>query len=259
MLLNLAESNKQLSNERDKLERLKGELIKARDQAKIAEQQKSNFINNMSHEVRTPLAAITEYSQLIVDCIPEAQRRYLSRFANIVELNSRLLFTLVSDVLDIASLERTEISIQKKQVDLDKLCQMAVDSVRPLMKPEVEVNFLRGEKNAEIPADEHRITQILTNLLSNGIKFTERGHVTLFYEISTEKRLVRFTVEDTGIGIPAGQEETIFENFRQLDSTVRGTGMGLYIVRLISRLLGASVTVDSSYRQGARFVFTLPY
>lgn len=72
-------------------------------------------------------------------------------------------------------------------------------------------------------------------------------------------RLVRFTVEDTGIGIPAGQEETIFENFRQLDSTVRGTGMGLYIVRLISRLLGASVTVDSSYRQGARFVFTLPY
>ena len=135
---------------------------------------------------------------------------------------------------------------------------MAVDSVRPLMKPEVEVNFLRGEKNAEIPTDEHRITQILTNLLSNGIKFTERGHVTLFYEISTEKRLVRFTVEDTGIGIPAGQEETIFENFRQLDSTVRGTGMGLYIVRLISRLLGASVTVDSSYRQGARFVFTLP-
>lgn len=259
LTLNLAESNKQLSNERDKLERLKGELIKARDQAKIAEQQKSNFINNMSHEVRTPLAAITEYSQLIVDCIPEAQRRYLSRFANIVELNSRLLFTLVSDVLDIASLERTEISIQKKQVDLDKLCQMAVDSVRPLMKPEVEVNFLRGEKNAEIPADEHRITQILTNLLSNGIKFTERGHVTLFYEISTEKRLVRFTVEDTGIGIPAGQEETIFENFRQLDSTVRGTGMGLYIVRLISRLLGASVTVDSSYRQGARFVFTLPY
>jgi len=255
----LAESNRQLADEREKLIALKTELIKAGEQAKAAEQQKSNFINNMSHEVRTPLAAITEYTQLIVDCIPDAQKKYLSRFADIVELNSRLLHSLVNDVLDTAALERAEMTVQKNTVDLDSICRIAVDSVRPLMKPGVEVTFERGENSLEIHSDAHRITQILTNLLSNGIKFTEHGSVTLRYEAMPGERTVRFSVTDTGIGIPAGREEAIFENFRQLDSGAQGSGMGLYIVRLISRLLGGTVKVDTSYRHGARFVFTLPY
>lgn len=108
-----------LRNERNELQQTQRDLIEARDQAKSADRQKTDFINNMSHEVKTPLAAIMEYSRLIVDCIPENQEKYLRRFANIIELNGKLVMTLLNDILDVASLEHDSMNIQRISTNID--------------------------------------------------------------------------------------------------------------------------------------------
>ncbi len=258
----LREAVKNLRDERNVLKKAQDALIEARDKAHSADRMKSDFINNMSHEVRTPLEAITEYSRLIVDCIPDEKRNYLDRFAHIIDLNSKLLLTLVNDLLDIASAENGNMSLQCKPTRASELCEVAVDTVfenRRPSKPEVKLVYdAKAMRDVTIDTDPQRVIQILVNLLKNADKFTESGTITLEYKLSTNKKELLFIVSDTGIGIPAGQEELIFTRFKQLDTSTSGCGLGLYISRLIARLLGGTIEVDSDYHGGARFILSLP-
>ncbi|MBD5234741.1 MAG: HAMP domain-containing histidine kinase [Bacteroidales bacterium] len=253
---------KNLREERNVLKKAQDALIEARDKAHSADRMKSDFINNMSHEVRTPLEAIVEYTHLIVDCIPDEKRNYLERFAHIIDLNSHLLLTLVNDVLDIASAENGNLSLQRKPTQASVMCEMAVDTVfenRRTSKPDVKLVFdPSGMPDVIIDTDPQRVVQILVNLLKNADKFTENGSIQLEYKLSKDRKELMFIVSDTGIGIPAGQEEEIFTRFKQLDTSFKGCGLGLYISRLIARLLGGTVEVDTDYHKGARFILTLP-
>lgn len=252
--------NASLVEERDKLEHVKAELIAARDEAKNSDKLKTDFINNMSHEIRTPLNAISECSQLIVDCIPDEKRAFLDKFGRIIELNVSLMQRLVNDVLDVASLESSQLSVSKMAVSVMDICTFVTDNLTDSLKPGVRLEFEPSDevRHTLLVTDKQRVSQVLMNLLNNAAKFTEKGKVCLDVDIDKEANKIRFIVSDTGIGVRKGSEEVIFERFRQLDMSVQGCGLGLYISRLIARLLNGDVVLDPTYRGGARFVFTLP-
>lgn len=258
----LEETASGLRKERNDLKQAQKELIEARDKAKNADKMKADFINNMSHEVKTPLAAISEYSRLIIDCIPDSKRNYLERFADIIEKNTKLVLTLMNDVLDIASLEHGNMAISTAPYSVTDMCTLALDNVfekGKSSKTGITVAFNpSGKADKTITTDSQRVVQVLINLLSNAEKFTEKGSVTLDFNIDEKAGTVTFAVTDTGIGIPDAKYDAIFERFLQLDSSTEGCGLGLYISRLIAKLLGGSLEVDPTYRKGARFLFTLP-
>lgn len=259
LALDVLETNSTLKTERDTLKAIQTELIEARDKAKNAESIKTDFINNMSHEIKTPLHAIVEYSRLITDCVDADKKKYLTRFADIVSLNTELLLTIVNDVLDIASIENSKMSVCIRATSVKTICNFAIDSTNKYLKPGVNMVFENAdEPDMSIKTDAHRTEQVLLNLLVNAAKFTQKGTITLGYNLTADGKVLRFVVTDTGCGIPRGSEEIIFERFRQLSSQDQGCGMGLYISRLIARLLNGDVEVDPSYRKGARFIFSLP-
>lgn len=256
----LRQSNEELIQERDAMQATQKELIQARDHARRADSHKTEFINNMSHEIRTPLNALIECSHLIVDNMSEEKRHYLKRYADMIDVSADMLRSIVNDVLEIAAIDHDQVSVQRKVESADKICQIAVNSVRKHCHEGVEMRFTKpADEEFNVNSDPARIEQVLINLLNNGAKFTEEGYVDLTYTINPTDKTISFIVEDSGIGVPHGKEEVIFERFEKLSNLTSGTGLGLNISRAIATLLGGTIKVDTSYEgPGARFVFTLP-
>ncbi len=256
---NLAESNEALRNESEILRKAQLNLIVARDKATKAERLKSEFIDNMSHEITTPLEAIVEYSQLIVDCVDSDKKKYLQRYGDIVTLNASMLQNIVNDIFEIGELEERELSVKKAPVSVHELCRFAIESLAVRLHPDVQILFAsQNEPDIIIVTDSKRVEQVLINMLSNGDKFTEHGKVELSYTVNRNDNTVSFIVTDEGPGIPEGKEEEIFQRFAKLDKHTQGIGLGLPICRMIANLLKGSIVVDTSYTAGARFVFTIP-
>ncbi len=262
LAIDLRQTNEKLRQERDNLRHTQQELTVARDNAAAAERMKTEFVNTMSHEVSSPINAIAEYSRLIVDCMPPEKAQYLERFARTIEFNSQLVLSLVKDVLECAALDDNGISVERRPVSAYSLCTVAIDTVfenGKSCKDGLKVVF-NPEKQPDVCVltDSYRAVQVLTNLLSNAEKFTDKGTVSLSFEPDDEKNVVNFSVTDTGAGVPDGMEEIIFHQFRKADHSTSGVGLGLYIARRIARLLGGNISLDRNYHRGARFVFTLP-
>ena len=249
--------------ERNELRKAQRELVIARDEASRNDKLKTEFITNMSHEVKVPLNAITEYSRLILDCIPDDKKKYLDRFAYIVEENVKVLHTLINDVLDMTSLEHDNMVMNTKPESVQTICRLAFDNIFERGKGTndngVAVSYLgAGRQDVIANTDQVRVCQVLTNLLSNANKFTEKGKITLDYDYDEEKKTITFIVADTGIGIPDDCEELIFKRFYKVDPSTHGCGLGLYIARLLAERLNGSVVLDTDYHGGARFIFTIP-
>ncbi|MDE7385821.1 MAG: HAMP domain-containing histidine kinase [Muribaculaceae bacterium] len=256
----ITKSNDKLTEERDILKHTQSELIKANDRIKKAEKKREEFINNMSHEISTPLNAITEYSQLLTDCADEEKRPYLKRFADIINLNADLILRLVNDVLEIASSDKNLLNIDSKQVAITNIATIAGDSFKHRLQPGVEfINNVKPDPSLIVNTDSKRVVQVLLNLLVNSAKFTDEGSITLDGSLSDDGNTYTFTITDTGIGIPPGKEEIIFERFEQLNSRSQGIGLGLAVCRLIATALGGEVYVDKTHKgRGARFIFRFP-
>lgn len=257
---NLTKANAMITNERDTLRRTQDDLIEARDKVKKANLIKADFINNMSHEIRTPLESIVEYSGLIVDCTDTDRREYVRRFADVIALNSDLLLTLVNEVLDLPSLENAKVSVHKEKSSVQEICENVINKVRSgIVKPGISLIFANeGQNDTIIMTDPHRVEQVLLNLLTNAANFTGEGSITLTYALSAKRDKVVFSVTDTGIGIPADKEDIIFSRFGKLSSDTKGNGLGLYLSRLLAKMLGGSLTLDKDYHKGAKFIFTIP-
>ena len=256
---NLSDSNAMIVGERDALKRAEKDLIKARDKAKASDRIKTDFVNNMSHEIRTPLEAIVEYSGLIADCADEDKRNYIKRFSDVIALNADLLLTLVNDVLELPSLENARMSVHLESCSPREICKVAIESVISQLHPGVKLIFDEEDHpDIKIQTDPRRVEQVLLNLLSNAAKFTNEGTITLDYTLSPDGNSIEFAVTDTGIGIPHGKEEIIFSCFEKLNSSTHGSGLGLYISRLLAGLLKGELKLDADYRRGARFLFILP-
>jgi PAS domain S-box-containing protein len=236
-------------------------LVSAKEAAEAADRLKSEFLATMSHELRTPLNIILGYTDMLIEGgvgeLPSPQLDILRR----IDRNSRVLFDLISMVLDLNRLEagRVPVDVQAVQVpaflaeitaELQGLCDQAGLTWRCCVAPGLPI----------VHTDAGKLKVILRNLLSNAVKFTPEGSLTL---AATERQGgIEFRVTDTGIGIPAEAHATIFEPFRQLDgSTTRrysGSGLGLHIVKRLLEVLGGRITVESAVGQGSTFRVWLP-
>lgn len=257
----LLETNDMLTAERDNMQRTQTSLIEARDEARKANRHKNNFISNMSHEVASPLNAIVECSHILVDNANEEKRHYLDRFARTIDVSAEMLRTLINDVLEISNAEAGTLPIQRTTVPLRTLCVAAMENARlHLDNPRVTLRWANeNEETQVIYTDARRVEQVLVNMLLNSIKFTEDGFIELAYKVDTVGGTTTFTVTDSGIGVPEGKEELIFERFEKLSPMSQGAGLGLSICRMIADLMKGKIYVDTSYEgSGARFVFTIP-
>lgn len=219
---------------------------------------KTDFINNMSHEVKAPLEALREYAYLLAESTDDHKKKYLMQFADLLMLNADLVTTIVNDVLQLSELHTTSVKIEKKRIYAGPVCEAVVETVKGRVHHGVEMIFRPLQPDILVNTDRHRLVQILINLLQNAAKFTEEGSVTIYYRRSDDGRNIEFIVEDTGIGVQPENAERIFERFVKLNSDSQGIGVGLTISRMLARLMDGDITVDQSYSAGARFILTLP-
>lgn len=255
------ETNDMLTSERDNLKREQASLIESRDQSRIASRNKSDFIFNMSRELLAPLNTIMECSHIVTDNISDDKRKYLAKYVETIDVNADLLRTIFNDVLDINNFESGAINPNREWVSVETLCTGVLKHIGLHSKKNVELRW----DNRCVPADRSiytdpvRVGQALVKLLSNALKFTDKGYVELSCSTDDASHTVTFTVTDTGIGVPTGKEEIIFERFQKLSHMTPGLGLGLDICRIIATLLNGKVHVDTTYKaDGARFVLTIP-
>ncbi len=255
---NLAHANGALMAESTNLRQAQADLVKARDDARLANRIKSDFIKNMSGEVAVPLHTINEYTNLIIDCSEAGFKPYLKHFADLVLLNSELLTSIVNDVLNLAEIDSDSVLIRMKKESLLKLCETAVESVKHRVSPGVQMEIAEGLNDVTVYTDPRRLLQILLQLLSNAAKFTKDGRIVVSFDTDKENANAVISVTDTGIGVSADNAERIFERFVKLDRSSQGVGIGLPIARHLAELLAGTVVLDTTYTDGARFVVTVP-
>lgn len=246
----------ELLKEKNCLSESEKQLRTATEKAEEANRKKTAFIASISHEVRTPLNAIVGFSELLLDETHTEEDK--KEFAGIINNSSELLLNLVNDVLDLSRLESGRSRFVFKPTDLVTSCRHALESIEHRIEPGVKLTFTPPLATYYLNTDQLRIEQLLMNLLSNAAKFTSQGEINLSFRIDEQKQQVILSVTDTGSGIPAGMEERIFESFEKLDEFKQGTGLGLSICRIIAERLNGRICVDSSYKEGARFVFIHP-
>ncbi len=230
-------------------------LIKARDKAERMDMLKSQFLANMSHEIRTPLNAIVGFSSLIAETDVQEDRE---TYFKMVSSNTELLLKLINDILDLSKIESGTLEFSYGINNINDLCHNLYESLK--MKCPEGIDFVydvRPEyKGVEVYCDRLRISQVIINFVTNAFKFTTKGSVTMWYEL-TGNRLI-FHVRDTGKGIANDQIDHIFESFVKLDAFANGTGIGLAISKSIASQMGGYIEVDSEVGKGSHFRLVLP-
>jgi len=234
-------------------------LRKARNLAENANNMKTAFIQNMSHEVRTPLNSIIGFSQLL--CLPEGtvtqeeKEEYLSFIMN----NSQLLTVMVNDMLDLSDMENGHYAIHNTPTNLNEIARQAIKAVEYRIPPGVQIVRVPGlDEDARYITDGMRVEQILINFLTNACKYTTSGEIVFGSSLVENPGYITFYVADTGPGVPAEKAESIFDRFVKLDSNIQGAGLGLSICRMVAKNLDGKVWLDTEYTQGARFILTIP-
>lgn len=229
-------------------------LIEARNKAETSDRLKSAFLANMSHEIRTPLNSIIGFSDLLVHCDDAEERQ---QYAEIIRRNNTILLQLITDILDISKIESGTFEFNMQNIEIRFMCAEIIKSYQTETTDSVVIQLEEGLQEFYIKSDKNRISQIISNFINNAIKFTEKGSITLGYQLTSEHE-VKFYVRDTGIGIPSDKTEAIFERFVKLNCFMPGTGLGLPICKSIIEQLGGSIGVCSKEGEGACFWFTHP-
>lgn len=230
------------------------ELIEAKQRAEEADRMKSVFLANMSHEIRTPLNAIVGFSEIIALTEDEVEK---AEYLNIIQKNSNLLLQLINDILDLSRIESGKSEMNFQLVEMTGLIDEVEKVHRLKMKTSIRLNVIRPDEEIWIMVDRNRITQVLFNFLSNAIKNTHEGAITLGLEVCGE--WLKVYVTDTGCGIAKEKLPLIFNRFEKLNDFVQGTGLGLPICQSIVERLGGKISVESEVGVGSTFVMTLPY
>ncbi|GAA6241373.1 HAMP domain-containing sensor histidine kinase [Bacteroides fragilis] len=227
-----------------------------KENAVSAEKLKSAFIANMSHEIRTPLNAIIGFSGLLASTDDDAEKKM---YLDIVAENNHRLLQIVTDVLDLSKIESGSLDFHYSRFDVnDLLCGLhGILEIRLKDKPDIKLVCEAGTDEWMIYSEQQRIVQILTNLVHNAIKFTQNGEIRFGCRPHGETD-VYFYVSDTGIGIPVGEQDKIFDRFTKLDHEVPGTGLGLTLSQTIVQSLDGEIGVESEVTKGSTFWFTLP-
>jgi signal transduction histidine kinase/CheY-like chemotaxis protein len=241
---------------------LYAELDEKADYLRRADDLKSKFLSNMSHEFRSPLNSILALSRLLLEHVDGPLSPEQERQVSLVRKAAEDLFEMVNDLLDLAKVEAGKVVIRPVDFDVDHLFGGLRGMLRPLLvNPAPSLIFEDAEGVPTIQSDEAKVSQILRNFISNALKFTEAGEIRVAARMAGDDTVV-FSVGDTGIGIAPEDQERIFEEFTQIDGPAqrraRGTGLGLPLTRKLATLLGGSVTVESTPGGGSTFSLALP-
>lgn len=232
-------------------------VIIASEKAQESERMKNAFIKNMCHEVRTPLNAINGFAELITsDGISPEEKK---EFSKIIYTNCHNITSMMNDVLVIAQLDSSNEVLPLEPVHISLLCHHEMNKLKKLQqKPDIHYQVEGDKSNDLIYSDPNHFGIIISHLLNNANKFTNQGSITLSYRPEEEGRIMCIRVTDTGCGIPADKSEWIFERFTKNDDFIPGSGLGLYLCRLITQRLNGSLKLDTCYTGGARFILRLP-
>lgn len=230
-------------------------VIIASEKAQESERMKNAFIKNMCHEVRTPLNAINGFAELITsDGISPEEKK---EFSKIIYTNCHNITSMMNDVLVIAQLDSSNEVLPLEPVHISLLCHHEMNKLKKLQqKPDIHYQVEGDKSNDLIYSDPNHFGIIISHLLNNANKFTNQGSITLSYQPEEEGRIMCICVTDTGCGIPADKSEWIFERFTKNDDFIPGSGLGLYLCRLITQRLNGSLKLDTCYTGGSPVHFT---
>jgi signal transduction histidine kinase/CheY-like chemotaxis protein len=259
----LARLNSELEDTNRGVVALYAELDEKADHLRRADELKSRFLSNMSHEFRTPLNSIMAMSRLLIDRVDGELTEEQATQIGFIRKAAEDLYELVNDLLDLAKVEAGKIVVRPVEFDVAHLFGALRGMLRPLLvNPALDLVFEEPSGIPLVQTDEAKVSQIIRNFISNALKFTERGEVRVTARLGADGQEVTFAVADTGIGIAPEDQERVFQEFGQLDNgvqrRVRGTGLGLPLSRKLAELLGGRITLQSAPGAGSIFSLTIP-
>jgi signal transduction histidine kinase/DNA-binding response OmpR family regulator len=258
----LVHLNRELEDTNRGVVALYAELDEKADHLRRADEMKSRFLSNMSHEFRTPLNSIRALTQMLMDRLDGDLTGEQEKQVGFIAKSAQDLTELVDDLLDLAKIEAGKIEVRPVEFSVENLFSALRGMLRPLLAGDaVKLVFEDIDPALTLYSDEGKVSQILRNFISNAIKFTERGEVRVAASVSGDGHQVTFSVTDTGIGIAPDDQAFIFDEFTQvrnpLQGRVKGTGLGLPLCRRLARLLGGEVAVESTLHVGSTFTATV--
>jgi len=238
------------------------ELIRAKVKAEESDKLKTAFLHNISHEIRTPMNAIVGFSTLLGD--PEVDERSRKSYIDVIMQSSNHLLSIITDIVDISNIEANLIKTVKNEINVNKTLKYLFNQfITKTNEKQIKLVCEAGLSDPEalILTDRTKLTQILSNLINNALKFTDKGIIKIEYRL--KENFLEFCVSDTGIGISPVHHERIFDRFYQVQSNVsrlyEGTGLGLAISKAYVELLGGKIWLSSEPGNGTKFFFTIPY
>lgn len=245
----------------ESLERTNSELLQLASAARRATQEKSLFLANITHDLRTPMSGILGMAYLLRDTrLDDVQKEYIDT----INHSAENLLLLINDVLDMSKIEAGELILEKAPFDMKEAFIRTINILKPLAhnKGISLISHMDPAIPRQLMGDPRRFSQLITNLVGNAIKFTDKGRVEATLRYDTVQGMIYCEVKDTGIGIPEHKRDAIFEKFVQGDVSITqkygGTGLGLAITKQIVVLLGGTIGYESKEQEGSRFWFTLP-
>lgn len=264
----LREQNEELITTNENIVNINKELIKAREDAEESNRLKSAFLANMSHEIRTPMNAIVGFSDILLlelDEVSDDVNSYIEH----IKSNSEQLLSIINNIIDVSKLEAGKFNLNASLFDLNALFDKLKEATETLLikKEDKSISLIVEKEFKDKPfmlnADNFRIEQMLNNLISNAVKYTNEGSIIMSYKLVNSDK-IQFSVSDTGIGIDKKNQEVIFNRFTKLDyediyKTREGIGLGLSLTKNLVSAMGGTIEVESKLGEGSKFIINIPY